>query len=188
MTDQNDQRGGPFPGNFPAMIDKNDHKPLHRALALAVSNPERLDEIAADAGVAPEMLLNILATEDGLRGAQFVAGQMRESGALIKARALPLIDKLVDRINTLIDEGEVGVAAATKLLDTLFKLSGISEERASALRVAPPEVKRAGIFILHPGDAYPVDPPEHCIVIDLRTIAERNGQRPVIQGEVLDHE
>lgn len=116
------------------MNDTQKHHRLHQALALAVASPDRLDAVAADAGVAPECLLDILATEDGLRGARVRVAQMRESGELAKVRALVLLEKMLDRIDALIDEGGVGAAVSARLADTLFKVSGLAEERAVKLR------------------------------------------------------
>lgn len=126
-TYENNQRISP-------RIDAPDRERLKTALALGLERPSDLESIAANHGTTAEVLLQLLGTEEGMRAALVEVEGLRQDGELLKRKTLPLLERLTDQIGDMIDAGQISPTAAPKVAETLFKLSGLSEERAARLR------------------------------------------------------
>ncbi|HJV26301.1 MAG TPA: hypothetical protein VJ673_11470 [Aromatoleum sp.] len=142
-----------------------------REAALVVAIRKDLDTAAARSGVSADQLIDFAASDSGSRAIAAEIDRLRDSGELLKAQALAPLEKLVGKMNEMVEAGEVSPSAAPKLADVLFKLTGTAEERAARLRAqAEEDEPKVTVHILHPGDA---DPPpakagQHRLVIDLR--------------------
>jgi len=140
-------------------------------LALLAADVHDIDTAATLIGQPPEQILEVLQSAEGLRAVAVHLEHMRESGRLLKAKALAPLEKLVSRVHEQIEAGEVSASTAPKLLDTLLKLTGLAEERAARLRAqAEEERPKLSVHILHPGDADPAPAKagQHVLIIDLR--------------------
>lgn len=115
-------------------INNDDRERLKTALALVLENPTAAETIAANHGTTAETLLQLLGTGEGMRAALVQAEGMRQEGELLKRKTLPMLERLADQIGDMIDAGQISPTAAPKVAETLFKLSGLSEERAARLR------------------------------------------------------
>lgn len=152
------------------------------ALALVLDNPNNAEAIAASHGTDPESLLEVLATPDGMRAALIRVEEMRQSGELLRRKALAPLEKLTDQIGDMIDAGQISPTAAPKVAETLFKLSGLAEERAARLRAqTEDDTPKAAIHILYGDEPEPIDPKgnKYRIVIRLP-----NAQREA--GDIID--
>ena len=146
------------------------------ALALVLDNPNNAEAIAANYGIDPESLLELLATEEGMRAALVRAEE------LLKRKTIPLLERLADQIGDMIDAGQISPTAAPKVAETLFKLSGLAEERAARLRAqTEDDTPKAAIHILYGDEPEPIDPKgnKYRIVIRLP-----NAQREA--GDIID--
>lgn len=143
---------------------------LKTALALVLDNPSNAEAIAASHCTDPESLLELLATEEGMRAALVHAEELRQGGELLKRKTIPLLERLTDQIGDMIDAGQISPTAAPKVAETLFKLSGLAEERAARLRTQIEDDKpKATVFVLHGDDPEPppAKPNEHRLIIRL---------------------
>lgn len=151
------------------------------ALALVYDTPENVESIAAAHGINPETLLDVLGTDAGMRAALVRAEELRQSGELLKRKALNPLERLVDQIAEYIEAGQISPSAAPKVAETLFKLTGLTEERAARLKVqAEDDTPKATIMILHgeEPDPPPEKPNEHRIVIRLPNVKQQGNERP----------
>ncbi|TVO53076.1 hypothetical protein [Denitromonas halophila] len=155
---------------------------LKLALALTYCEPSKAEEHCTAYGVDLEHVLSTLAEPEGLRAAIVAAQALRQSGQLLKRQALAPLEKLVAHIDEMIDAGHIPPGTAPKLADTLLKLTGLAEERASRLRLTEPEKPSATVFVLH-GDekAPPTRAGESRITIRLPAT-------PRPQGDIIDAE
>ena len=129
------------------------------ALALVLDNPNNAEAIAANYGIDPDTLLETLATEEGMRAALVRAEELRQDGELLKRKTIPLLERLTDQIGDMIDAGQISPTAAPKVAETLFKLSGLAEERAARLRAqTEDDTPKAAIHILYGDEPEPIDP------------------------------
>lgn len=143
---------------------------LKDALALVLDSPSSAETIAANYGTDPESLLEVLATPHGMRAALIRAEELRRGGELLKRKTIPLLERLADQIGDMIDAGQISPTAAPKVAETLFKLSGLAEERAARLRAQIEDDKpKATVFVLHGDDPEPppAKPNEHRLIIRL---------------------
>lgn len=143
---------------------------LITASALVLDNPNNAEAIAANYGTEPESLLEVLATPGGMRAALIRAEELRQGGELLKRKTIPLLERLTDQIGDMIDAGQISATAAPKVAETLFKLSGLAEERAARLRTQIEDDKpKATVFVLHGDDPEPppAKPNEHRLIIRL---------------------
>lgn len=166
--------------------DAPDAEALKTALALVYDAPEDAEAIAAVAGVSPTDILTILATEAGVQAAMVRLEELRQSGELLRRKALAPLEKLIDQIEALIDAGAISASAAPKLAEVLFKLSGLAEERAARLRVQAPERQLPIIYIRHGDDPVPEHPGRDAIVIRLPHRLE--PETPIKDVNVIDAE
>lgn len=151
------------------------------ALALVYDTPENVESIAAAHGINPETLLDLLGTEAAMRAAPVQLEEMRQSGELLKRKALNPLERLVDQIAEYIESGQISPAAAPKVAETLFKLTGLTEERAARLKVqAEDDTPKATIMILQGNepDPPPEKPNEHRIVIRLPNVKPQGNEHP----------
>ncbi|KON80755.1 hypothetical protein PA01_03125 [Azoarcus sp. PA01] len=127
-----------------------------REAALVMADLKDLDTAAARSGVSADQLIALASSEEGARAIAAETDRLRDNGELIKARALPLLEKLLDRADEKLEAGEVSASAIPKLIDTTFKVTGLVEERAARLRLqAEEDAPKVMVHILHPGDADP---------------------------------
>lgn len=143
---------------------------LKDALALVLDNPNNAEAIAANYGTEPESLLEVLATEEGMRAALVRAEELRQDGELLKRKTIPLLERLVDQAEDMANAGQITPGMLPKLMDTMFKLSGLAEERAARLRAQTEDDKpKATVFVLHGDDPEPppAKPNEHRLIIRL---------------------
>ena len=146
------------------------------------NNAQAVPTIAANYGIDPDILLETLATEEGMRAALVHAEEMRQDGELLKRKTIPLLERPADQIGDMIDAGQISPTAAPKVAETLFKLSGLAEERAARLRAqTEDDTPKAAIHILYGDEPEPSDPKgnKYRIVIRLP-----NAQREA--GEIID--
>jgi len=144
--------------------------PLITASALVLDNPNNAEAIAANYGTDPESILELLATREGMRAALIRVEELRQSGELLRRKALAPLEKLTDQIGEMIDAGQISPTAAPKVAETLFKLSGLAEERAARLRTQIEDDKpKATVFVLHGDEPEPppAKPNEHRLIIRL---------------------
>lgn len=152
------------------------------ALALMLDNPNNAEAIAANYGIDPDTLLETLATEEGMRAALVRAEELRQSGELLKRKTIPLLERLVDQAEDMANAGQITPGMLPKLMDTMFKLSGLAEERAARLRAqTEDDTPKAAIHILYGDEPEPIDPKgnKYRIVIRLP-----NAQREA--GDIID--
>lgn len=143
---------------------------LITASALVHDNPNNAEAIAANYGTDPESILELLATREGMSAALIRAEELRQDGELLKRKTIPLLERLTDQIGDMIDAGQISPTAAPKVAETLFKLSGLAEERAARLRTQIEDDKpKATVFVLHGDDPEPppAKPNEHRLIIRL---------------------
>lgn len=155
-------------GIIPHTTDQKER--LKDALAFVLDNPSSAEAIAANYGTDPESLLEVLATPEGMRAALIRAEELRQGGELLKRKTIPLLERLADQIGDMIDAGQISPTAAPKVAETLFKLSGLAEERAARLRTQIEDDKpKATVFVLHGDDPEPppAKPNEHRLIIRL---------------------
>ena len=107
---------------------------LLRAAALAWVQPHRVNEFAARHKVAVAEVAALLADPERASHVQGEIGRLRRSGDLLREHTLPALEKFAMRIEGMIDDPDLSPAALGKLAETLFKLSGLAEERAATLR------------------------------------------------------
>ena len=157
-----------MPAIIPQTTDEKE-RPI-TALALVLDNPNNAEAIAANYGIDPDTLLELLTTEEGMRAALVRAEELRQGGELLKRKTIPLLERLADQIGDMIDAGQISPTAAPKVAETLFKLSGLAEERAARLRTQLEDDKpKATVFVLHGDDPEPppAKPNEHRLIIRL---------------------
>jgi len=161
-----------MPPSYPTLADDEERRGrILNAAALVLGELQDPDTAAAVAHVTTERLFDLLDTEEGQRAAVAHLDRMREMGEVLGTKVHAPMEKLVDLVHAQIEAGEVSASAAPKLLDVLFKLSGLAEQRAARLRLhAEDDGPKVTVHILHPGDA---DPPpakagQHQLTIDLR--------------------
>lgn len=155
---------------------------LITASALVHDNPNNAEAIAANYGTDPESILELLATREGMSAALIRAEELRQDGELLKRKTIPLLERLTDQIGDMIDAGQISATAAPKVAETLFKLSGLAEERAARLRAqTEDDTPKAAIHILYGDEPEPSDPKgnKYRIVIRLP-----NAQREA--GDIID--
>lgn len=165
---------------IPHTTEQNER--LITASALVLDNPNNAEAIAVSHGTEPETLLELLATEAGMRAALVRAEELRQDGELLKRKTIPLLERLADQIGDMIDAGQISPTAAPKVAETLFKLSGLAEERAARLRAqTEDDTPKAAIHILYGDEPEPIDPKgnKYRIVIRLP-----NAQRD--PGDIID--
>jgi len=155
-------------GIIPRTPEEKDR--LITASALVLDNPNNAEAIAANYGTEPESLLEVLATPDGVRAALIRAEELRQGGELLKRKTIPLLERLVDQAEDMANAGQITPGMLPKLMDTMFKLSGLAEERAARLRTQIEDDKpKATVFVLHGDDPEPppAKPNEHRLIIRL---------------------
>lgn len=155
---------------------------LITASALMLDNPNNAEAIAASHGTDPESILEVLATPEGLCAARIRAEELHLAGELLRRKALGPLEKLTVQIGEMIDAGQISPTAAPKVAETLFKLSGLAEERAARLRAqTEDDTPKAAIHILYGDEPEPIDPKgnKYRIVIRLP-----NAQREA--GDIID--
>ncbi len=169
-----------MPAIIPQTAEENER--LKTALALMLDTPNNAEAIAANYGIDPDTLLETLATDAGMRAALVRAEELRQDGELLKRKTIPLLERLVDQIGDMIDAGQISPTAAPKLMDTMFKLSGLAEERAARLRAqTEDDTPKAAIHILYGDEPEPSDPKgSKCRIV----IRLPNAQREA--GDVID--
>jgi hypothetical protein len=85
--------------------------------------------------VAPDDLLDALERPELVRAVQDHVHKARQRGDLLREQVLPAIEKLIATADRLAAEDAIAPAVLPRMLDTLFKLTGLAEERAVRLRV-----------------------------------------------------
>ena len=110
---------------------------LLRALGLSWLEPERLDDYASEAGIAPDKLREAMATERGQRVAASMANKLRESGEALRVQTARATASLVTLIEQGIADGTVSPAMAPKIVESLAKLTA-SQESAEARNAKSP--------------------------------------------------
>lgn len=147
------------------------------ALALVLAGLKDPEAAAMEIpGTSAEQLLSVLESDQGMMAVSVRLDELRDSGALLKAQALPVLEKLVQRIHEIVDAGDVSASAAPKLADVVFKMSGLAEERAARLRAqADEDAPRATVITLFADDPEPAPakPNEHRVIIRLPTAHRR---------------
>jgi len=158
-----------MPNSIPHTPEDKDR--LITALALVYENPGNAEAIAASYGTDPESLLELISNDpESQRAALIRAEELRQGGELLRRKALGPLEKLTDQIGNMIDAGQISATAAPKVAETLFKLSGLAEERAARLRTQLEDDKpKATVFVLHGDDPEPppAKPNEHRLIIRL---------------------
>lgn len=107
---------------------------LLRAAALAWTQPHRLNEFAARHEVDVAEVAALLADPDRASHIQGEIGRLRRSGDLLREHALPVLERFTTRLEAMVNDPDLSPAALGRLAETLFKLSGLAEERAATLR------------------------------------------------------
>lgn len=154
----------------------------HALRDIEKNNAQAVPTIAANYGIDPDTLLETLATDAGMGAALARAEQLRQSGELLKLQSLSLVEKLVDQAEDMANAGQITPSMLPKLMDTMFKLSGLAEERAARLRAqTEDDTPKAAIHILYGDEPEPIDPKgnKYRIVIRLP-----NAQREA--GDIID--
>lgn len=151
---------------IPAKIEP-DRDRLRTVLALVAAAPEDAEAVCAAHGVDPEAVLTALADPEILRGALVLADELRQSGELLKRKAVAPLERLVDQIADAVDAGDISPALAPRVAETLYKLSGIEAERAARARVAEPAEERPRVHILCDDDPVPDTGGKYAIIIRL---------------------
>lgn len=167
---------------------------LRRALGLAVAldlPPEDLGPLEAAHGLPEGTLLPVLCSDDGARVAAMEADALGQSGEVLKRKAVDALDKLVGRMEAMIDAGEVSPSAAPKFADVLFKLTGLAEERGAKLRAQGGPVELPFVFtVLYEGEPAPLlKEGQHGLTIHHLGPRPADKQKPnekVIEGERVD--
>lgn len=118
-------------GHFPS---ESQAQALLSAAALAWDQPHRLDEFAARHEVDVAAVAALLADPDRIAHVQGEIGRLRRSGDLLKERTHLALEKFAARIEAMLDDPDLSPSTAGRLAETLFKLSGLAEERSAALR------------------------------------------------------
>lgn len=95
-----------------------------------------IEDVAARYGLDPDELLNALEQPDWMRHARAHSQLLRQRGDLMRMQLLPAIEKLIANARRMADADAISPAVLPRLLDTLFRLSGIGEERAANLRAS----------------------------------------------------
>jgi nucleotide-binding universal stress UspA family protein len=93
-----------------------------------------VEALAARHGVDPDILINALDQPDLLRQVQAQVQTSRQRGDLLRRQSLPVIETLVETAHRMATEDMVSPAVLPRLLDVIFKLTGIAEERGARLR------------------------------------------------------
>lgn len=114
-------------------VDDTDSRKYQRrqALGRAWLQPDRAAEFARQGKLDLQTLVDYLSTDEGAAEAEAAALELRRSGDFIGQRSAEQMELLLDMIEKQIREDGVSVTAAAKLLDTLFKITGIAAARAT---------------------------------------------------------
>ncbi len=168
--------------------------PLFIALIECLAAPEAgtpeeslatIEDVAARYSLDPDELLNALDQPDWMRHARAQTQTLRQRGDLLRMQVLPAIEKLIANARRMADADAISPAVLPRLLDALFKLSGIGEERAANLRASAnrPAAKVLTVAVLD-GDM-PM-PPKVEGGLSLTIIAPtwRGGQERVVAEQV----
>ena len=139
--------------NLPsAPLTDEQRKDLARAIGLCWARPQETETIAAAAGVNLNALLAVLGTDEGAREGAISAEKLRRSGELIKHLASDPLESLIVSMGEMIKRGEVSPGLAPKMLDSLFRVTGIAEERAARLRTQTEERPLPMLCVLYGND------------------------------------
>ncbi len=166
-----------MPDIIPKTDDDKDR--LVTALALVLQTPENAEAIAASYGFDAQTLLELITNDPGSqRAALGRAEQLHHEGELLKRQCLPKLERLVDQLGEMIDAGKLSATTAPKVAETLFKLSGLAEERAARLRTrAEDDAPKASIVFLSGDDPEPppAKPNEHRLIVRIPGAKQRHS-------------
>lgn len=166
------------------IIPKKYPERLTSAAAWTVKDPDGLDTHCAKYDVSRDDVLALIASPEAEAAILAAVASLGSSGELVAHRACLALEKLVSRMDEAIDADKVPPGAQPKFADTLFRITGLAEERAARLRVnTDADTPKATIVILKPGDPdpAPLKAGEHRITIDLR-----GRSSDVIDGELVE--
>lgn len=168
--------------------DEGAHRTRLRALALSLADIEHVEEIARGHGLRDTEVLDLLATDEGYAAATAELERLRETGELLKHRAIRALDRGVERLHQALDDEALPPATTAKIANELFKMTGLAGERASRLQAEQGHdrpVLHFGIYA-RPEDV-PATPPGdlalNIIMPSTETAAE--AQARAIDGEVI---
>lgn len=171
-----------------------EHAPaeLHAALALIAdladeATIEELEGVALACGSDLSTVLGLLQTPEGQRLANAARVKGVQSGELLQAKARRALNTGLDRIQMALRNRETSAATVGKLVEIANRLSGLAEERAARLKVAPDSGSTLTLNILT-GDA-PRPAPTDGLSLTIIAPDWKGGERPVrqaIDGEVVD--
>lgn len=143
---------------------------LITASAYVLANPGDAETIVASYGTDPDSMRALLSTEEGMQAALVRAEELRQGGALLKRESIGVLEMMVAQAKDMAEAGQITPGMLPKLMDTMFKLSGLAEERAARLRTQIEDDKpKATVFVLHGDDPEPppAKPNEHRLIIRL---------------------
>jgi hypothetical protein len=115
------------------------------------SGLETVEQAAVSSGMTLDALLVKLEDPDILAQIEHRHAVMRNTGRIIEARSIPMLDKVLDNIEPQLEGMSVGTAL--RVADLLIRLSGIQERRAAEIkRVAPDAGEKFSIHIILNGE------------------------------------
>lgn len=172
--------------NTLSTVEPEQARDLIRASALALNQPERIEELAAAHGVEPGVIAAMLTDPQALAEVLKELGRMRRCGELLAELAHPPLEKFMRRAEAAMDDPELPMTTASKVADTVFKLAGLSEERTARAKVATPD-NCISLHVLKPGDPEPPAAKPGELQLTIRFSGPDNTER-VIEGdaEVVD--
>jgi hypothetical protein len=135
--------------------------PVERALGGAWLYPDRIIEIAQAAGMEPSALEDELNTDEGAKRGAMLAAELERGGELVREKALGVLETLIEVIRRGAEAGDMSVATATKAADTIFKITGIADERARVRASLEPEKPQFSITLNLSGSSADADAITH---------------------------
>jgi hypothetical protein len=156
----------------------------------ATSSEDYLSEIEAIAArycLDPDDLIAALDQPDQLRQVQTHVQTLRQRGDLLRGQTLPVIEQLIATAHRMAAEDMVAPAILPRLLDTLYKLTGLAEERGARLRTELAAQTPTLHLNILTGDA-PAPPAAHSGELSLTIIAPdwTGGPKRVVSEQGAD--
>ena len=95
-----------------------------------------IEDIAQEHDIDTEKLLSALEQPELVREIRSKARVLRRQGELLRNKVIPVLERMVDAAGRLVDEDAISPSVMPRLMDSLYRLAGIGDERAARLRAA----------------------------------------------------
>ena len=170
-----------------------DHFDLLLALAPIFMEPQpddpnqllaHIENVAQEHGVDPDVLLSALEKPELMHEVRSKARGLRRQGELLRNKVIPVLERMVDAAGRFVDEDAINPSVMPRLMDSLFRLAGIGDERAARLRAATGAATGPTLTmtILDGDMPEPVIPPG-ALALTIISPSWRGGQKRVVSEQ-----